>query len=352
VNKGDADFVDRAVDMKAFVKRILRHCQASPRMANTVETGITGRVRFGPKFVRQVQNSSEFKLLRVRRDDPPVGAIYRIMADRGGVNYVEFVLRQNRGEVRIIDMYSYLIGEYSSTSIGYSILPALRELESGRQPSESRRLGELQEVGVMQAALVRGDARTVLKVYSGLSSGFQEERIPLVLRYKAAQMLGSKAPEYKKAVEDMAKNSEGLEFFLFEAAEELGNYDEALEYLDRFERKIGPDGMVCWLRSVVYSRKGDHEKRCAAAERGIRIEPGLSDNYRALMKGAVRTKDWLRTCTTLTQIDKRFPGSISIERLEADYPELARSEAYGQWKALRNKPVSPTSTSMPSGAHR
>lgn len=346
---GDAAAAAVLVDWDGIVGRATGGFGKSPEL-------VAAREEFAARFLESIRNSGgltsqvaeaveqggSYRLLRMRDENGQPRAVFRmVIPGGGGVNYhsLEFG-RGKDGRVRIVDVFIGTAGERFSQSLRRTFVPQAAAIVGAGALSDSdrRMLEQAELLGSAGELLAAGDPAAALAVIEALPEGSELDQPLRLVAMAAAEQVG--VEEYARVVGELrgARSGEiSLELVSIDGFARLGEYDAALDAIDRLETAIRGDPYLNVLRTGILYQAGRLAEAAAAARKTIAEDPTLEDAYWQLTTISLDQSDFDVTVEMLTLLEQRLKVGIADLTAIPEYEEFVQSPEYAAWMRSRGR---------------
>ncbi len=331
--------LDELIDWESLAKRSARGL-GSAEMQREIVTGMLSTLQGANGFFSNIRRaggeSAAYDYLRTTKGDDRLRVWFR-MSGEGGVNYHDFLVVNQGGRIRAIDIYVLMSGEFSSETSRRAMLPVISETSKNwlekLTSAESEYVKNFRTVEQVIASMQRGDPQGALAAYRRLPEGVKTEKNMLNFRYQAASQLGD-FDEVITAATAMKENYPDdpcLDLLMIDTYVLQEKYDEALECIDRVAVVVGGDPMLAGMKGgiLIAAKRFDEAKQ--VVEQAIADEPDLIDNYWQMVALGLETRDHALTYDYLKRIDSQFEITWHDIRQQEEYAEFVTSPEGRQW---------------------
>ncbi len=345
INTGNAKFCDKCIDLDALVAKSAAGLKVSAACIKDFRDGVEERFSFAKVMCDFVQKSGKYKLLRIRRINGRVCALFRL-AGEDGLNYHDLLLKTDRkGRVKIEDLYVHMSGEWLSRTFRRGLLPLALLDKSGRPRKgisgpDADYIKNIFTIRRMQQLAAVGKFKDALVVYRALPRSVQRRKGILILRVLWATNVGDK--ELKSAIEAFVKaypNDPAVDMHVIDLYFMKKQFDRVLKALNRVEKRVGGDPYLHYYRALIYKEKNQSAECKKWARRAIAEEQDMVEPYSLLLSHSLDEKDFKETSRLLTVFETRLGFEIEDLTKIAEYAEFVKSSEYKAWLKLRKKTV-------------
>jgi hypothetical protein len=287
--------------------------------------------------------ADDYKLLRVRDVDGQPRPLFRRTGKnpRSGLSvagYDELLLGVTRDdhEVRIIDVYSYVQGQWLTETLrGMSDVM----LDSVSGEDEARALvDKIKRARTLQDSGQPGQA---LELVDSMPPKVRKSRALQTMRVALASVISQEA--YKAALDEVDQtfpNDPSVALLEIDGAFLRGDLDAALRYIDLVDKALGGDPWQNALRAEALSRRkkpGDLVAAEKAATLATTAEPALAKGWWAMVDVQLAKQDWTAALAAMDELVRRFGAKFddAVLRKSSVFAGLVATREYAAWHAKR-----------------
>ena len=354
VDDADQAALNRLIDEKAILETMAAGLNIREQVRADLYAGIEKSLaEAGGILVQVVQDSKKggsFTLLRIRHAHGRQVLLFRLIHSdsSSGLNYLELVPRRERdGQIRVVDIYTFLAGEFVSASMRRAILPLVAE--QSRSALSKLVLGEqdyvldVRRIQEGNRLLKQGKPAEALEIYKSLRPGTRKQKNILLCQMRAAQEANDDR-EYAAVIDEIQRTFPGdpcVDFISIDGLLMRKEYNKAMEAVDRVDRSLGGDPYLNTLRAGICESRGDREGARRFIRRAIAEEPTLLDAHWSLVGLALEDKDHKGTLDALEEIHRRFALEFGDLTRLPEYADFVKSPQYREWLDYLSKHRSP-----------
>jgi tetratricopeptide (TPR) repeat protein len=342
VETGDALAADRAINTNAMVEKALQGLSLSQKAKDGFLRGVK-KVPLGEQICQASSKGGSYKLLRVRLLRGKLHALFRLLAHHGGVNYHDMELAKDaHGQVEVVDIYTYTLGEWMSETYRRGALPLVVEENNGiidhLTGGESEYVKNLPKILEMQRQWRAGKFQEALQTWAELPSSVGNDKSQMYLRVIIASKIND--TEYQLAMKAFEKNypkDPCLNLMMIDAFLLRKQYYQLLAEIDRLDANLGGDPYLNVLRVAAFLPRHDYDKARMFAQKALDEEPTLVSPYWTLVTISLATKNFGETARLLALIETKLGVHLKDLTRIPLYAEFVRSPEYTKWMASRAK---------------
>ncbi|HYG14315.1 MAG TPA: hypothetical protein VEC12_01080 [Bacteroidia bacterium] len=318
-------------DVEALGNRILAKIQLSEADKKDFMEGFKSGSQTNNIMAEFEAQSTGFKFLKVVERNKEKRALFRMEAG-DGLNYLEFyVIKNTKNELKIADIYSYLLIDDISSSLA-SMIQNFQDSEMSNAASSPT----LQTVKAMRAAQKEQNYNKILTLYNKLSPEDKKLKLFLTIRMTAAQNVGDE--QYKAAMDDFYKaypNEPGLSLLMIDRYFMEDNYAKTLEVINKTDSLVGGDPYLELYRGNLYVSTEEYDKAEASLEKFVKNFPKEEAAYPTYVSLLIVNNKFKQAVDTMKKW-KKETGQNPDEFINvADYPEFTESPEYKAYAASK-----------------
>lgn len=264
-NKSDRDDIpamNELYDVKAFADIfLLKSTKKEVHEFNAgFFNGFSRGFNFGEMLVEQKSEGGSYQFIRAYEDEKNnFHLLFRLYGE--GLNYHDYLVKEINGELKIIDMYIYMSGEYlSDTYKTYykSILNKSNVLTKYlTEITVYQDALKLTEVKELNAA---GNFKKAYKVYNSISSSSKVTKAFQLVNIMVAFNLSEDI--YYKAIKDYEKRfpyDPSLYLVSLDGLIFKKEFDKAIKSIDKLNELLGGDPFLNYIKGNIYYFEKDYE---------------------------------------------------------------------------------------------
>ncbi|WP_353778733.1 hypothetical protein [Winogradskyella sp. 3972H.M.0a.05] len=222
-----------------------------------------GLESFPNKIIHQYNEGAYYDFIKVRYDDDEQTyyMLFRFFSELEGINYHDYSVSVEDGEVKFNDMYVYLTGEHFANTIARFGLFAFpkRNLFSSESTLDDK-IKEFEHIQKSVEYQQSGQFEKAYKEISKVKSDLSKNKALLLVKLQYA--VNYDLEIYKSSIEEIMSlfpNDETLNILYIDYYSLLEDYDKAIEYIDELEQ-LTEDDFVRILKAHTYYNKGEQAK--------------------------------------------------------------------------------------------
>ena len=267
---------------------------------------------FWSPMLENTTHKTSHTFLDSRHNTHGIRLVFRAMHPQGTIDYVEILIGKDpQGNPVVVDMVSYLIGEFSSrisTRLKASDnRPALMQLLN----INSAETGINEALQESNALAQKGEYQKAVEVLEAIPHPYQEMRLVQAAMLPAKRGMFTEEG-YQKVLDTFLKkfgDGEGIELLMVEMHLSAGNGSKALEAIDKLNMLVHDPYLNTW-RSQAYMLQSDVDKGIEYARKVHETDSLLILPNRLLFVGYAFQEDYpkaLASLQRLAQADDFWP---------------------------------------------
>jgi hypothetical protein len=365
VTTGDLATLNNLIDWEAIFQTMATGLEMSDSYRAGVFKGMRNAITdpergFCGQLIKNLKKGGKFSFLRVRQSHGRQVVLFRMLleGDQGGLNYFEFAPRRYPGgQVRAVDVYTYLSGELISETLRRALLPMVaeesRSILDKLIAGERDYVHDFPDIGRAATLVTQGKGVEALAIYNKMRPETRRQKVVLLGRLSAAQVAGDDN-EYAQTIEEFRKfypNDAGLDLVSIDGFVMRKDIDGAVKAIGRLDQALGGDSYLDTMCAGVCESNGDLEGTRRFARRAVERDPTQVSGYWAVVAYSLKAKDYDETLAYLKAIDQKFSMNFKDLTKAPLYAGFVKSPQYSQWlDYLKAKKQAPTGKSSQKGA--
>jgi tetratricopeptide (TPR) repeat protein len=337
INRRSTTALKNAIDLPVIWHTVFDDLEVPTGLKNGFIQGFESK--YGENLERvvgRIPQNGYAKVLRVSGDK----ALVRLDFGENGYGYWEYRLQPDyAGNLRIVDWYDY--------SMGQNYTDSLRQIIVLASPSSSmlqRFFGFADEdtSQLLEAfkALSARDFNQFFKVAETLPPDIKNSRIMLLMSVQIAQQSGD-MNRYQMTLRSLAthfRNDPTLAFILLDHFFLEGNYDVAIELIEKLQNHMGvEDSGILGMKANALLMAQKLDESAAAGRKAVELEPTLEAPYWSLLKAYALSEKYAEAVSVAMQIEKNFGYILDTNAFaaDADYQKFMQSKPFTAWQKSR-----------------
>jgi tetratricopeptide (TPR) repeat protein len=292
---------------------------------------------YGKTINSEIGESGSFDFLRSYiNEEGEYHLLFRMSAD-GGLNYHACKLKEINGEIKMIDVYYFMSGDYISNTISDVYKSTIASISNSnvltRLFKESA-LSDLLKMNRIKDYMAEQKFEEALVVYETISPEAQKQKIYLLMGMQVAYEVSEE--EYQKIIEkyeEVFPNDPSLPLISLDGAFLKKDFNLALGYINKLDRAVGDDPFLDSYRGNVYYEMGDLQNAEKYFFQMYESYPNYAEAYISLLTVLIDQKKYKNALDVLDEFQETFNVTIDSLKdiIKSDYPELINSDAYKNW---------------------
>ncbi|WP_437184901.1 hypothetical protein SH668x_001988 [Planctomicrobium sp. SH668] len=288
------------------------------------------------------QNNSHYMLQQIYEKDGRRWVRFRLLLADGALNYHEYRLINQDGNILAEDLRVALIGEFQS-KLTHDLLAGLLAqknrgliaIAAGRNAKEFDRAVHRNQM----LTLFQSNPAEALKLFETLTP--EEQGDPISLRTRVMAMVASdNESEFNEALDNLLKAAPDdplIHLLSVDPLSHFNRHEEALSALNRLESYVGGDPAIGLTRSRVYSAMGDREAALEGISVAIQAFQGEIIPHFIALSLYIDLKAHPEMLQLLIAMDETFDLQWNDLRQNEHYAEFVKSPQFKEWQTYLAK---------------
>jgi len=317
INKGDPEVLNHLIYFPEFITRTRSRSHLIDNMDTLIKIANGfGLFNIGNSTLEITKNGS-FRLVHAFVKNEEMHLLFRAFGD-GGLNYQDITLIKVKDSIRVVDIFSYQLGESYARLFSYLI-------EDMKTPDAHSSMTSREKYGkIFENALRHKNYSVAKSAFEKFDDQTQNDK-HLSLQYMlACQQLGEKS--FRKSMDRFISlfPEEPTPYLLmmkeYADTKEYRDYSQAIDKLDTL---LHFDPFLNYLRGNVVMKLGDLQAGLHFYEAAFDYDPGIWQNTEKLVACKVVNNELVQANKAIN-LYIHTPGYRKelVEALYADYPVL------------------------------
>jgi len=340
------------VDWSCLMARCSKGLDAPPKTVSSFQKGMEEAAAspsglFG-QIHKEISQGGGYKYMRTFNDAEGMRIKFRFLPSAGGVNFHDYLLKEEKGQLRAVDIKIAATGEDFSQSMRRFFIPmAAKENQGLLQKLVAKENALLKQAGNLEAmakAIQENHPEQVAPIAAKMPADVRNEKFCLLLEMKAAQMVPDDKA-HQEVIErfrrlypqDAAIDLLSMDYFVIK-----DDLPEALACAERFQKSMGEEAFMQTMIADLQWQNGKIKESRATISKAIQMEPDFVNARWTLVTIADSEKDFATVNKTLQQLVTDFGAELDPEmmRTEPFYKEFVKSPEFGNLvKFLKSQPA-------------
>ena len=337
----EGNFVNDLFNMDRFFEKILiENDDENIQEYNEYFTGeFFGELEFGNILSKSIQQTGGYYdyLNHYLDVDGKIHILFRLFGDDMGVNYHDFQFEYIDSAYQITDLYIYFSGELLSETYTQMYRQLLRDFLNKKSNTfhRAKALSSWELVNKARKLNQEEKFKEAIDVFNTIPEKYQSQRyfqfwkIQLYLDLEDPTGYEEALQEFEKAYPD----DPSIFLLAIDKYTILGDFDEAIRYINKLDVKVGLDPFLNFMRANMYYLKEDFEM----AEKLMLL---VYEDFQFLTLNILMFSVYHdsnqpeKAINSLSQIEKEY----EVTRLEIfdwikeDFKEFCESQIFLDWK--------------------
>lgn len=336
---GDATYINKILDVDAILDKALVKVDDSKiqQYNKDFAEGFKSSFDFGAAILRELGEDGNYDFVKSYvKNGNEYHLIFRLYAE-DGLNYHDYKLSENGGEVKISDMYLYLSGENFSKTLSDIYKRAIQSVSSDgvfKKLFKKTYIDDLGNLKKIKDLMRVGKYKEAYDVYKNVNSESRKEKIFMISALQVASNLDDSVyEEVIKQYEELFPNDPSLYLISIDGAVIKEDFEKAYELVNKLDRSLGGDDFLDLYRANVLYAKNDFEGATKYARKLVDNYPGFIEAHTTLLtiliernqiNEAIKALENFYDIFELTKEDMR-------EAMEGDFPNFVKTKEYIAW---------------------
>jgi len=276
IRKGDAAFLDDAIDTKIMIKKM---DLPSGTKTTGMNKGLKEEMKFGTAIVNSLAGKGNYDLVKQYEKDKVQHLVFRMFKDYM-VNYHDLELINTNSKTKIADVYVYLTGENLSETMRGLYLQMDENI--GKTDGASQWLKKIPEIRTLITANRYDEANNI---FNEIPQNIRAGHAFQLMHLQIATGLG--AEDYDKAISEykiLFPNDRAIPLLMIDAHISRHDYDKALQSVNELDSMINKDPLLDLYRAFCYNLLYNYEKQKECLERLADTMPYFEEGLTELIK--------------------------------------------------------------------
>jgi tetratricopeptide (TPR) repeat protein len=341
INRGQYDTFFGAIRYDIIIERALSEISPATEGYDDFRSGleIGAKQNFETSYRFLFDNSNYTEYINYYQSDNLYTILLRV--DSEGINYFEFELLFENDRVYIIDIFPFITGSYVSETLGQTAQiylqknNLLEDLLTNASDKKKAFTENLPKLNVIRDHVMKGEYETAREVFNGLPKSVQNHKLFLVTMTSVASELSYDF--YLEIIDRYEKyypDDRSMPLVTIDAYLLRGDYEKAIESIDKLDDAIGGDTFLDVMRGNVYAMSSDTVQAKKFFYSAISRNEYREEAYWRLIEIALDEENFTEVSKTLTALNTLFGYEFEKEEFNAaPYIEFYNSDHFDIWYA-------------------
>ena len=338
VYNGDGSYLNRLFDKESFYSKIFQESddEEIQKFNKGFREGFDKSFNLGEKIGTDIGDYGSYDFLRSRMDTRGNQVLlFRLYDPDDGLNYHEYVLKNIDGEIKIVDIYIFMTGEYLSKTLSDIYNAALVSRQArDREELKKTPLYDLVKLFHIRKLIESEDYKTAISLYETFSPEGKKEKAYKLIAIEIAGNIDDKLyAKYIKEYEELFPDDASLYLVSIDGTLLEEKYDKTLEQINLLDIAVGGDPFLDYMRANVFYMKNDMAKAIEYIEVFNKNFEFYFDGYDVALTFYIEGGDPKKVFQVLDIMVEEF--EISKEELKStikeNFPEFAKRKDYISW---------------------
>lgn len=345
INAGKGEAVSAMTDFEGVAMRTFADTDLPFPERAGFKKGISGK----PGGLLAQVIGAKVRPLRFHERDGFPAVTIRVLPATGGVNYFDLLLRPDGESFKIIDLYGYLFGSFSSAEARQAMVMMM-----GQDTNAIARLlgvsgGDKKSMELimnMFRQMSNGDAKSVHHTYELLPEKIQRSRPAFIAHVQALQSLQSD-PVFGElyahtlgTARSVLGNESAMDLLLVDLYFFRKDFKGVHECLERVHQQVGDDAYLFHLMGMGAIKDKDYKLATECLKNAEKVEPELMDLVDLRLQVRAANGDFAGVVAEMQRFTKATGAKLTPTVFsEPVYDDFKRSPEFANWaKSLTASP--------------
>ena len=281
------------------------------------------------------------KLLRFHQRDGFPSLTMRVLPTGGGVNYIDLLVKPQGDTFKVVDMFGYLFGSYSSTDARQAMVLMLEQDSSLLSKALGIKGGDRKSMDLllnMFRQMSNNDPRSVQNTYEKLPDAVKKSRTAFVANLQALQALQNEpiyAEIYAHVLEiapSVLGKESATDLLLVDLYSMRKDFDGVQKCIENVLKAVGEDAYLHNLSGMAAIQAGDFKKAAESLAAAKKIEPSLTSLVDLDLQVKAAAGDFAGVVAELRRFAKVTGAKLKPAMLsEPVYDKFRQSPEFAEW---------------------
>jgi tetratricopeptide (TPR) repeat protein len=332
VQKKDGKTLSKYMDYSALIDRILAPYDLESQVKAGFSTGFLEELEKKPLGLFTEMADSNVKFVRSHELDGQSRILIRIIApeDVGGFQFVDLLVENRPGGLKVVDYYTYFGGEMISAALGRLLAPALKQAGTSGGDDE---MGKVEDLQRLFQAIANRDFEKADSVYKAMDKDMRDKKFVQLMYLQVAVELGDDI--YLEALQKFEKDFPGdpslvlvqLDSFFLKK-----EYQRVVDDLNALQASLDiQDAYVKTLQATALAESGQQAEALKYLKDAVKLEPELEDARWALIEVAMEVDDFSVIADNLNALLPDYPDLVEGVPSQEFYKPFMESQVGKDW---------------------
>lgn len=330
----------KLIDWTSLMTRCAKGVAASPEAIAEFQSGMEETVATPQGLLgmisNEVKNGGGFRYMRTFKDTEGTRVKFRLLPASGGVNFYDFLMKDNKGNVQAIDIKIASSGEDFSQAMRRFFVPAVVEANkgllqklAGKESALIKSLGQIQEMGM---AIQSNEPAKATEIAAKLPKEVRNEKFCMLMELRASQMSGDEKihEEVIERFRGLYPNETAIDLLSMDYFAMKEKFAEALACAQRFQKAMGEEAFMTALIADLQWQDGQLKEARATIEKAIKMEPDFVSARWTKVTILDSQKDYATLNKTLKELVTDFGAELDPEVMKKEefYEEFKKTPEF------------------------
>ena len=324
--------IDQSLDKEFFGARCTRG-GGTQKLKDLFLKGFFSAFKYG-SAISKAAKTGHYKMVRCYKKGSKNHIIFR-MVSNNALNYHDYwVVKNKKGEFKIVDCYVYTTGENLSDTMNRMFI----QWNASMDPSFLTRLMKknkhfkenMKTFADMSKATRANKPKEAIKFYKKLSAKFQKMKMAMLIACKNYALIDQSAYFDKmKEYKELFPGDPSLPLMLIDYYFLKKDYQNTLKSIDELDANLGKDPYLNLYRAYVYKQQNKLKETQKYAAKVIATLPSLSEPYLTFLSASLAARDFAAVTKCLKLLRKNgFDISRKNILEDPEYKDYVKSKEF------------------------
>ncbi len=278
ITKGDPGFLDNAFSEKEFSKRVALENSDD---ANNFVRAALAKFKIGSQLTAMLTDKDDFSLVKYYEKKGKPHLIFRVYLHTSkSLNYHDYELLKQNGELKIADVYIYLSGELLSETCKNLYTTLQNHAESNNSSFTKADMPEVNELPEIKKLFMSGKYTEAKAKLDNLPVYLRKAKTILLMNIQVCS--GIDTDHFSKSIEEYVTaypTAENINFIMIDGYFIQKDYDKVLTAVNKLDSQINKDPFLDYFRYLAYYslKRNADAKKCI--QRLTKAMPEFEDGF-------------------------------------------------------------------------
>lgn len=337
VRQKNEEAMSQFINTEAFTARVF----AGTSLPFNARAGFSSAIKEKKGGLLTQLAGSRMTMLRFRQRDGFPAVTMRVEPVGGGVNYIDLLVHEDGDSFKVVDLYGYLFGSWSSAESRQAMVLMQEQDTSSIAQVLGISGGDKKSIDLLMnmfRQMGNRDPRSVQHTYEQLPPALQKSRPAFTANLQALQQLQS-LPEYSPIYAHALENAGTIlgkdaatDLLLVDLYFINKDYTGVKRCMANVRKAVGPDAYLDHLEGIAAIRAQDYKAAEASLAAAEKLDPDLTALVDLRMQVRAAKGDFAGVITELKRFISDTGARLTPEVFdEPVYDALKKSPEFKEW---------------------